>query len=267
MYDEAADFAEHLTQIKTMENMLAEASVALDWGNAIVCDIGGGGGLRAALLAARAKRVHCADIFDQQARYDGEFVKLLFEKLGRHGHHFPIDRFEFNATDATHLFYRDEWFDFVLSVNSFEHIPDPDKALREIARVLRPGAFAYISFDPIWTADTGSHFQHRVADPWAHLVLSDAEFVSKMRDAGAEDWEVGEFRGAMNRVRLGAYERLFRVITSEIGLDLMLFRSWSGVVTESHLGHVNFAAALRTYTHEELMTRGMAVLLRKHAAT
>ena len=263
MYDEAADFAEHAAQIRSMEELLTEARVTVDWKSGTVCDIGGGGGLRAALLAARVKRAHCADIIDQQARYNGEFVKLLVEKLGRHGHHLPIDRFEFNVADATRLVYRDEWFDFACSVNAFEHIPHPERALREMARVLRPGAFAYISFDPIWTADTGSHFQHRVADPWAHLLLSDAEFVAKMREAGADDWEVGEFRNAMNRVRLSAFERLFQYTAGETGLEVLLQRSWCGVVNENHYDHANFAVALQTYSREELTTRGMAAVLRK----
>ena len=166
-----------------------------------MCDIGGGGGVHAALLARRSKRVHSADIIDQQLRYKGEFIKLLVEKLGRYGMDLPVDRIEFNVTDATNLFYREGWFDFVCSINAFEHIADPAKALSEIARALRPGAFAYISFDPIWTADTGNHFQHRVPEPWAHLVLGDAEFTSRMRAAGAEQWELDEYLNAMNGVR------------------------------------------------------------------
>lgn len=263
MYDEAADFAEHRTQIESMDAALAECRVALDWANAVVCDVGGGGGLRAGLLAARAKRAHCADILDQQARYGGEFVKLLAEKLTRHGYELPVDRFEFNVTDATRLMYRDDWFHLVTAVNTFEHISDPTRALAEIARVLRPGAWVYVSFDPIWTADTGSHFQHRVADPWAHLVLDEAQFVARMREAGAEDWEIDDFRWAMNRHRLAFYERLFRKTAAELGLDVALFRAWSGVVHQSHLEHANFRLALKTYTRDELLTRGMTAVLHK----
>jgi ubiquinone/menaquinone biosynthesis C-methylase UbiE len=267
MYDEAADFAEHRAQLESMDATLLECGVALDWRSATVCDVGGGGGLRAAFLAARAKRAHCADLSDQQARYHGEFVKLLSEKMERHGHHLPIDRFEFNVADATRLIYRDDWFDFVCAVNAFEHIRNPESALREIARVLCPGAYAYVSFDPIWTADTGSHFQHRVADPWAHLVLGEAEFLVKMREGGAEAWEINDFRGAMNRLRLPVYEHLFRVTAGEVGLDLILCRSWSGVVNQRSLEHPNFVLALKVYTREELMTRGMVAVLRKRSVT
>jgi ubiquinone/menaquinone biosynthesis C-methylase UbiE len=134
MYDEAADFAFHREELDRMDAVLAECGVAIDWPGATVCDVGGGGGLRAALLAARARRAHCADILDQQARYGGEFVKLLAEKMQRHGHQLPIDRFEFNITDATRLMFRDDWFDFVCAVSTFEHIPDPVQALAEVAR-------------------------------------------------------------------------------------------------------------------------------------
>jgi ubiquinone/menaquinone biosynthesis C-methylase UbiE len=265
MYDEAADFAEHRAQLDSMDATLAECAVAVDWRSATVCDVGGGGGLRAALLAGRAKRVHCADISDQQARYHGEFIKLLSEKMDRHGHHLPIDRFEFNVADATRLVYRDDWFDFVCAVNTFEHIRDPERALREIARVLRPGGHAYVSFDPIWTADTGSHFQHRVADPWAHLALSEAEFIAKMRDGGADAWEIAEFRGAMNRLRLPFYHDLFHVTATHLGLDLVLCRAWTGVVSERSLTHPNFLIALKTYPRAELMTRGMVAVLCKRS--
>jgi ubiquinone/menaquinone biosynthesis C-methylase UbiE len=266
MYDEAADFAEHRTQLETMDATLAGIGIAVDWATAVVCDVGGGGGLRAALLAGRAKRAHCADVLDQQTRYHGEFVKLIAEKLARHGHHLPIDRFEFNVTDATRLMYRDGWFDFVTAVNTFEHIRDPGPALSEIARVLRPGGHAYVSFDPLWTADTGSHFQHRVVEPWAHLVLDDAQFIAQMRGAGAEDWEVDDFRWAMNRLRLPFYKELFHGSARAMGLDLKVSRSWSGVVHESHLDHPNFRLASRTYSREELTTRGMTLVFEKTPA-
>src|SRR5262245_9388348 len=263
MYDEAADFAEQRSQMAHMDAALEECGVTVDWPRPAACAVGGGGALRAGLLARRARRAHCADVIDQQARYAGEFVKLQAEKFQRHGEQLLIDRFEFNLTDAMRLMYRDDWFDFVCAVNAFEHIADPTLALAEIARVLRPGAPAYITFDPIWTADTGSHFQQHVPEPWAHLLLDESQFVLRMRQAGADDWQVEDFRRALNHVRLPEYDRLFRVLAGEMGLDVLLHRAWSGVTKESHLVHPNFARALETYSRDELLTRGMAVVLRK----
>jgi ubiquinone/menaquinone biosynthesis C-methylase UbiE len=263
MYDEAADFREHVEEIKRLDQALELAGVKVDWRNARVCDIGGGGGTHAGLLACRACRVHCADLIDQNTRYDGQFVKLLAEKFGRYDLSLPIDRLEFNVSDAMDLIYRDGWFDFACSINSFEHIPDPARALREVARVLRSDAYAYISFDPLWTADTGSHFQHRVAEPWAHLVLSDDEFVARMLMNGADQWEVDDYRGAMNRRRLCDYDKLLRDGVASLGFDLVWHQRWTGVADPVHTSHGNFAVARRSYSEEELLTRGMTSVLRK----
>lgn len=265
MYDEAADVAEHVAQIVAMDAALAEAGAVPDWPSTTLVDVGGGGGLRAAMLSSRARRAYCADIIDQQARYDGAFVRLLAEKLERHGHRLAIDRFEFNMTDAMQLVYRDASFDFVCSFNAFEHIPDPVLALSEVARVLRPGGIAYVTFDPIWTADTGSHFQGRVPQPWAHLVLSEDDFAARMQAAGADAGEVREFRTAMNHVRLPVYKSLFEASLPELGLERLVYRWWSGVTSEAHLTHPHFAEAARRYSQEELLTRGMAAVLRKTA--
>jgi ubiquinone/menaquinone biosynthesis C-methylase UbiE len=105
--------------------------------------------------------------------------------------------------------YRNDWFHLATSFNAFEHIPDPHVALLEMVRVVAPGGFIYITFDPIWTADTGSHFWPMVKDPWAHLVLPEEAFKARMKDAGASEFELNEFSFAMNRRRLAFYEALF----------------------------------------------------------
>jgi SAM-dependent methyltransferase len=48
------------------------------------------------------------------------------------------------AADMRSLPFPDESFDGVLAVQSIEHVPDPERALAEMARVLRPGATAVL---------------------------------------------------------------------------------------------------------------------------
>lgn len=46
--------------------------------------------------------------------------------------------------DGISIPFRDETFDMAMSQEVFEHIPDPYNSLREVARVLKPGAMFYL---------------------------------------------------------------------------------------------------------------------------
>src|SRR5882724_8242136 len=155
MYDEASDFQHHRSEIDAVIAVLHSSGVRLR-SDMLVLDLGAGQGMHAGFLANLAGRVHCADIIDYSSLYGGEFLKLLKEKHERNGFECPLERVAFHQADAMDLHFRDAYFDAVLSINSFEHIPDPRKALRETIRVAKPGGFVFISADPIWTADTGS---------------------------------------------------------------------------------------------------------------
>ena len=182
-YDEMADLDFHRGEVSAMQWALSQAGAPLDAEN--VLDVGGGGGGHSGFLAALARRVTTADLVDPNVSYGGEFLRLLKEKYARHGVELDLAKVEFQRANAMDLPYKDGLFDLVVSFNAFEHIPDPNKALREALRVTRPGGHLYITFDPIWTADTGSHFANFVPEPWAHLVMDADSFAEAMMCAGA----------------------------------------------------------------------------------
>ena len=263
-YSEPEDFNSKVHSIGVMDNRLKNFNILLSWDKSTVLDVGGAGGLHAGLLANRVKRIHCADVIDCQTQYNGEFPRLLKEKFFRNNFDFPLDPIEFNMTSAMDLIYRDALFDFVCSFNAFEHIPDPEIALSEIARVLKPGGYAYLTFDPIWTADTGNHFFHRVEEPWAHLVLKDEDFISEMKKNGADSWEIDEYKYAMNRVRLSCYKSIFSIQTKKFNLQLVNLITWKGLTQDSYRHHRNYQTALNMgFSEEELYTRGIEVIFKK----
>lgn len=52
--------------------------------------------------------------------------------------------------DATALRFEDRSFDLVLGIEVLEHVPDPDRALREIARVAAQHVVLSVPREPIW---------------------------------------------------------------------------------------------------------------------
>ena len=52
--------------------------------------------------------------------------------------------------DATALPFADDTFDLVLAIEVLEHVPQPERALAEIARVGRGPLIASVPFEPIW---------------------------------------------------------------------------------------------------------------------
>ncbi len=262
-YNEEKFFLEHRHDVDEMVRRFSGHGIPFELADSTVLDVGGGSGIHAGCLALLAKRVISADVCDNQVRYGGEFVKFLAEKFVRQKMTLAVDRVEFHRQDATSMMYRDDYFDFAYSINSFEHIPDPVTALAECARVLRPGGIIYITFAPIWTADSGSHFSHRVPDPWSHLVLTDAAFIEQMLANGADQNEVIDYKFAMNRKRLGLYLNLFDQ-TELYGLKKLAHVKWIGYAFHEAVKHPNFQICLcNGYSEEELCTNGMYLILTK----
>lgn len=262
-YTEEHDFVEKDTVLADLSYWVGEVLGTFPVNRAL--EIGGSGGLLAGLFARRFGNTICTDIVDWDLKYHGEGLKLLREKFARNGRDLPIDRVKYIPADAQNLLFRDDWFDVVFSLNAFEHIPDPASALREAIRVTRPGGLIYLRFDPVWTADSGSHFLHLIGEPWAHLLHDDAEIVSRMKANGASVEQCNSFVSDMNRLPVSYYRTVLPEVIAERGCDVPFWTHWSGVLDEEFRDHPNLLEAAAKYALEadDLFVRGFQFVIRK----
>jgi ubiquinone/menaquinone biosynthesis C-methylase UbiE len=260
-YDEQSDFAEKKKFLYDLFEMLQPYE--RDTRSWRTLEVGGEGGMLAGLMASHVGHLIGTDIINSQFAYQGELLTLLRDKFRRNGEELPLDKLEFLMADAQNLPFRDDWFDFCFSQNAFEHIPDPELALREMVRVTRPGGLIYLMFDPVWTADSGSHFLHFIGQPWAHLLESDSAIAQRMADSGASNFEIESYQSHMNRRPVTYYREMFTRVTQELGVKILIRHEWSGCVDPAFVDHPNLVAAAAAHglSTDDLLVRGLRFLL------
>jgi 2-polyprenyl-3-methyl-5-hydroxy-6-metoxy-1,4-benzoquinol methylase len=91
-----------------------------------VLEIGCGRGGFASYLASRGARLTAAD-------FSPAAVEIASEVLSN----FP--EAEAMVADVLEIPFPDDSFDLVVSLETLEHVPDPDQGLRELVRVTKPG--------------------------------------------------------------------------------------------------------------------------------
>ena len=153
--------------------------------------------------------------------------------------------------DASAMSFADGEFDVVHSSSVLPHIPEPERAVREMARVLRPGGVAHLNFH-LYTSDTGSEDPRVIHGKeglplWPHLRPAHAAMVHQ--------------HAFLNKLRLAEWQQLLSRVMP--GCEL----SVRGTADEAHLREqairLQAEGELIDYTLEELLTRKILVLWRK----
>lgn len=126
------DFANALER----QTYIAEQIQKLDVADARFCDLGCGPGvLLAFVLQNKPSWIgYGVDISFQCAQY----AQRLLELKG------VATRVHFDVADVRHLPYPDAFFDFIIGMEIFEHLPNPKVGLQEALRVLKPGGYAVL---------------------------------------------------------------------------------------------------------------------------
>ena len=173
--------------------------------------------------------------------------------------------------NAEALSFKDEEFDAIVSMSTFEHIGDLVSCLSEFHRVLKPGGGALISFEPIWTCSYGHHLHHlgeasRLVPDWAHLLWERDEMAAHLDRCWPADapWSASEacawiYDGdGLNRKGIRETKAILEASPLRI--------EWISPMVDSPRDPRQLAAAAaRTgLAEEELMTKGLSVYLTRH---
>jgi SAM-dependent methyltransferase len=93
--------------------------------------------------------------------------------------------------DITDLPFEDESFDLALCLHVLEHVPDDRAAIRELARVLRPGGTAVVQVPPSELRETFEDFtvttpteRARVFGQHDHVRICGADYGRRLEEAG-----------------------------------------------------------------------------------
>lgn len=162
-----------------------------------------------------------------------------------------LPRLDIRRMDATRMFFPDGCFDAAFSRSVFEHIADPEAALAETVRILRPGGCAHVVVH-LWTSDSGCHDPRILGGSreglplWSHLRKDHAHRVRP------NSW--------LNRLRLADWRAI--VARQMPGAQFVQVQETNPRAAET-LGKLRASGELEGYADEELLSVALQITFAK----
>jgi len=171
------------TDTKYHESMLELSNAVIDFSGKDVIEVGGCE-LPYLVKKYRPKSWTSIDISD--ARLD-----LLDKDAIPEFYHFH----KMSITDTS---FNDNSFDYIYSIDCFEHISGLDAAFNEMYRILRPNGILISKFGPIWSSPVGHHtwiqhndklwhFNDNIFNDWYQLAYAKEDFIKILTDQYSEE--------------------------------------------------------------------------------
>lgn len=174
------------------------------------------------------------------------YARPYFRELARQADFvLPFSRVDARALSVTELPFEDDCFDYAVSHEVLEHLPDLEAAAAEIARVLKPGGLSYLYVHSFASISGGHHIAWKYPDtepsdsvpPWDHL--------RENRFPDIPSW--------INRVREKEYRKIFAR-----HFDIL---EWLPTHKEGEaLLSPEIEAELPDFSREELLTKGFIIV-------
>jgi ubiquinone/menaquinone biosynthesis C-methylase UbiE len=134
-----------------------------------VLDVGCGLGGKTVAYAEAGARVVGTDILEANAVQSSGYAGANGKSIG------------FFVGDAAALAVNDDAFDTVVANDAMEHFAEPQRALSEMRRVVKPGGAIWVFFTPHYSP-LGSHLYDYVYTPWCHLLFTRAQLEAAIRE-------------------------------------------------------------------------------------
>jgi len=177
------------------------------------------------------------------------FDKLFFSKLSlQYGKTISFDQLDTRLMNAVSLSFPDDYFDFIYSTWSFEHIDNVPGALIEINRVLKPSGLAWIGAHLFSSLSGGHHLD------WIHPNKSPSNRVPVWDHLLHNKYPVNTY---LNKLRLDEYREIFHKYV--VVFDEELTYEGDNFLTPE----IEKILHNKGYTKEDLLTRTVIFLCRK----
>jgi len=153
------------------------------------------------------------------AAYASEFGRVIGIDINREGIEAgrellatrDLDNAELLQYDGRTLPFEDGSIDVVLSKDVIEHCADPQRALSEVSRVLKPGGLLHLDFGPLWYHAHGKHCWDYLPGWWTHLLFSRRVIMRTLGLPPETNWMDLE----LNRMSVRRFRRLMRTMPLE----------------------------------------------------
>ena len=172
------------------------------------------------------------------------------------------DAARFSRADARALPFADCSFDLVASTALLEHVDGVDGAVREMARVTRPGGLIFANFGPLYHTHGGAHFE----GAYEHLWMSDEQFTRYLIARGIplelEEGLTWLRNGMFSRLRYTDYIEIFK---RHCQIEHLVLAVSQPALRYKRTHPAEWLALTRRFAEEDLLTFSITVWLRPSA--